>query len=283
MCQLSMAVMASPAWAPAVAARGLVLAHAGPRVVRRQHQPDRPGDALVGQRGHGVLDERRCVLLAEHHGEAAGPAGLEGVGQRPALRLGALGQRRDPPDGFVAPDQVGQLLGARRSAPPDVGVVGLDVGRRPGGAVGHDHHPGAGLTPAPSASSAEVAPVDQLHDAAQHGRVGVGRDAVAQVEDVAAAMAGALGHDPPDLGLDHRPGGEAQRRVEVALHGPTRSHAPARLVEGHPPVDAHHVGPRLGHLAQQLAGVDPEVDAGDVQVGQPRRRCGRCGGRRTPA
>ena len=59
---------------------------------------------------------------------------------RGPLGLGALGQRRHAADGVVAAGQVGQLLGRRRPAPADVGVVRLDVVGRRRRAVGHHHH-----------------------------------------------------------------------------------------------------------------------------------------------
>jgi hypothetical protein len=70
----------------------------------------------------------------------------------------------------------------------------------------------------------------------------------------------AFGHDPAYLGLEVFRRGEQRARVEVALHRRPGSDAARRHVERGTPVDAHHVGPCLGHGGQQLAGTDTEVD-----------------------
>ena len=62
---------------------------------------------------------------------------------RAALGLGPLGEGGDPADGLVAADEVGQLLGRRRPATADVGVVRLHRFGPARRAVGHEHHAGA--------------------------------------------------------------------------------------------------------------------------------------------
>src|ERR1700722_7506906 len=60
---------------------------------------------------------------------------------------------------------------------------------------------------------------DLVHEVGQPGqdvRVGLGQDAMTQVEDVAAERARA-GEDRAGAGLDHLPAGEQHRGVEVAL------------------------------------------------------------------
>ena len=100
-----------------------------------------------------------------------------------------------------------------------------------------------------------------LHDAFEHGRIGVGRDAVAKVEDV-TRMTGVALQDRVDLRRDDLPRSAEDRRVEVALQGPVGGHAPTGLGEGNPPVHADDVGPCLCHQRQEFAGAHPEVDAG---------------------
>ena len=74
--------------------------------------------------------------------------------------------------------------------------------------------------------------------------------------------------------VDHVPGGQAQGGIEVALDGDAGSDPSPGLVEGDPPVHAHHRAAGLGHRRQQLAGADAEEDGGHVRVGRrpaPRR------------
>src|SRR3989442_3554026 len=61
--------------------------------------------------------------------------------------------------------------------------------------------------------------LDELHQAAQVGRVGLRQDAVAEVEDVTGAPGGAA-QDVPSPLLDPLPRAEQQGRVEVALDAP---------------------------------------------------------------
>ncbi len=91
---------------------------------------------------------------------------------------------------------------------------------------------------------------------------------MAQVEHVPRPAPVAAEH-VGDGGLDGRRRRQAHRRVEVALHGHVGRESGAADVQGHPPVDAHHVGAGLGEQAEQLAGAHAEVDAGHVEVGQP--------------
>ena len=131
--------------------------------VRGEHDADHRRHAPVGQVGSGVLDRRLGVFGAVGDHVTAWFGGLEQRGQPVHLGPGALGERRDAPDGLVAPDQVGQLFGRGWPAPADPRVEGLDLLGRPRGAMGHHQDPDRrvhGRTPArPSAwTSSTTAP-----------------------------------------------------------------------------------------------------------------------------
>ncbi len=76
-------------------------------------------------------------------------------------------------------------------------------------------------------------------------------------------------------GLDDPPRRQAGGGVEVALESDGVAHAPAGLVERHPPVDAEHLGTGSGHERQQFAGSHAEMDAGDPEGPQPGEDLGR--------
>ena len=108
----------------------------------REGETDDFGDAGAGQLVDGLLDARFGVAESEADGEAARRLIRELVGEHRALRLGALDERAEPADRVVAPGEVGELLGARRPAAPDVGVVGSDVLMLARRSIGHEHEPG---------------------------------------------------------------------------------------------------------------------------------------------
>ena len=170
---------------------------------------------------------------------------------------------RRPPDGLVAAGQVVEQLGCRGTAAADVGVVRLDVGGRGRRAVGHDQH--------------------------ADGRVLSHRSPCAPGRRPAAGCRGRCRAGRPIPRLNTCPGRPPLASRTARTAAATVSQSPARHTAGsrlpctahlgaqpapgpfqrHPPVDAHHVGPRLVHRLQQLAGADAEVDAGHAQVGQP--------------
>src|SRR5438309_9502378 len=120
-----------------------------------------------------------------------------------------------------------------------------------------------GAPPAPASVT-----VDEVDEAPQDVRVGLGQHAPAQVEHVPGpALVGV--EDGGGLAGDDVPRGQADRRVEVALDGDVMAQAGPGPVEGHPPVDADDVGASLGEQLEQLTGADPEVDAGNAEVLEP--------------
>ena len=105
------------------------------------------------------------------------------------------------------------------------------------------------MTSTPTRHAPAVSGVHELDDGGQDARVGLGQDAVAEVEDVARCRL-----PRPRLAstarvglLDHGPRRQAQGGVEVALQGVAGTDAPPGLVERHAPVDADHVGPGRRH------------------------------------
>ena len=115
----------------------------------------------------------------EHDVVAAVVGAIERGLQRDSLRLGALGQRRDPADRRVPGGELGQLLVGRRTAAADVGVVRQDLVGRSRRAVRHQHHGGSGL------AHRVVCVPDAIDDCLEHVGIGVRLHAVAEVEDVA--------------------------------------------------------------------------------------------------
>ena len=97
-----------------------------------------------------------------------------------------------------------------------------------------------------------------------------GKDAVAEVEDVAGPPAGTR-EDVERLGLDDLPRREQHGRVEVALHRPAGHPRPAG-VERDPPVEADHVAAGRRHLLEQGRGARAEVDRRHVDRGEDARR-----------
>ena len=95
--------------------------------MRGEDEADDLGDAGVCQGVDGVLDARFGVAEPKVNDDVTGRFVLQFAGDHRPLGLCALDERADPADRFVAPGEVGELLGTRRPAAADVGVVGGDV------------------------------------------------------------------------------------------------------------------------------------------------------------
>ena len=80
-------------------------------MVRRQDETDHRSETGRGQGRHGVAHPRRDVLEADLDPEPIRLLLVECALERVALRLGDGGEGGEPPDGVVAPGEVGQLLG----------------------------------------------------------------------------------------------------------------------------------------------------------------------------
>ena len=169
-------------------------------VVRREHEPDDLLGSGRDRRIGRVRDARRPVL---HPGEDRQPElGLE----RRARLLGDRVERRgvldaEPP---VALDEIGEVLRRDRAAAADVGVVRGDVRQPLGRAVRHEDDRALH-------AARRVAP-DELRESREHVRVGLGQDAVTEVEDVArrGRPRGAGRRTPPTR---RAPTGRAARRA----------------------------------------------------------------------
>ena len=107
----------------------------------------------------------------------------------------------------------------------------------------------------------------EIDDAGQHVGVGLGDDAVAEVEDVPGG--GAAGLERRAGARGHRlPWREEQGRVEVALQRQVGTDPARGLVQRHPEVDADDIGTCPPHQRQQLARAHSEVDARHAGVRQ---------------
>ena len=107
----------------------------------------------------------------------------------------------------------------------------------------------------------------QLGKPGEHTGIGLGQHAMAEVEHVAFGRAARV-QDTDRSPLDDVPGGQQDRRVEIALQRLARVHPAHRLIERHPPVHSDHVGSRLAHHSEQFTGVHAEVQPRDTGPGQ---------------
>jgi len=99
----------------------------------------------------------------------------------------------------------------------------------------------------------------------EHGRIGLGQNAVSQVENVSGVRAGAL--------QDFASGGDSQigtieaaSWIEVALHW-TTTDSTTTLVEVNVPVDTHDVGIGRGHEVEKFTGANAKQDGRHIEVG----------------
>ena len=187
--------------------------------------------------------------------------------ERGAGRLGDLVQRvrlldPEPP---VARDEILEVLGRDRPAAADVGVVGrhvLEPVRRP---VRHQDDRRA------HAGHAGGLLVHERAQPAEHVGIGVGHDAVAEVEDVARPAGRAREHVERRR-LDPLPRPEEDGAVEVALHAAVVADLLPAPVERDPPVEPDHVAARVAHLLEQRRRAGAEVDRRAVDRGEDARR-----------
>jgi hypothetical protein len=107
--------------------------------------------------------------------------------------------------------------------------------------------------------------VDVVGEAGQDVRVRLGQNPVTQVEDVTWSWPG-LRHDPVSAVADHRPGGQADGRVQVALEGLVLTDTPAGLVQRNPPVHPDHIRPGPRHQSEELSGSDAEMNSRHPEI-----------------
>jgi hypothetical protein len=107
--------------------------------------------------------------------------------------------------------------------------------------------------------------VYNANDGFEHGRIGLGQNAVTQVKDVSGVGASAL--------QDFASGGDSQigtieaaGRIEVALHG-TTADATATLVEVNVPVNTHDVGISRSHEVKKFASANAKQDGRHIEIG----------------
>jgi hypothetical protein len=109
--------------------------------------------------------------------------------------------------------------------------------------------------------------VDEVDDGGQHAGVGLGKDTVAEVEDVAPQLPSFL-EDLDGSQFDHRERREADGRIEVSLQSDVRADSFRRHRKRHAPVHPDDLRAGSGHEAEQLAGPDAEMDPGNPKVAQ---------------
>src|SRR6266508_2968579 len=109
--------------------------------------------------------------------------------------------------------------------------------------------------------------VDELHELPEHGRFGVGQDAVAEVEDVPVAACDCF-EDPERRGLSPLPGAEQEGGIEIPLDGAVRADDLPAALDRDPPVEADDVAADGGHVAEEMERAGAEVDRGHVHARQ---------------
>src|SRR4029077_8122956 len=82
--------------------------------------------------------------------------------------------------------------------------------------------------------------MDQLHQTLQVFNRARREHPVAEVEDVPRPAASGLNHPPRGV-LDHGPGPEQQRRIQVSLDSAVVADHPPGLAQLDPPVHANHI------------------------------------------
>ncbi len=112
--------------------------------------------------------------------------------------------------------------------------------------------------------------MDEVDDSLQDAGVGVGVDAVAEVEDVAGVLGpvGVLVVPQHVLGaLDRRSETrEHECRIEVALHDEVVAESASGVGDPCAPVQTDHRRAGAVHRLQEMVAADAEVDAGGVRV-----------------
>src|SRR5438045_2882259 len=106
--------------------------------------------------------------------------------------------------------------------------------------------------------------MDELRKTLQVLDGSVRQNAVAEVENVPRPTAGAL-NDPASAVLDHGPGPQQQRGIQVSLDGAVVTDYPPGIPKVDPPIEADHVAAGFAHQRK-----DPRRAGGEVD----RRRSG---------
>src|SRR5690349_7228363 len=88
--------------------------------------------------------------------------------------------------------------------------------------------------------------MNEFHQPLQMLHRAVGQHPMPEVEVVSRALAGPRDH-PTRTVLEHRPGPQQPRGIEVSLDAAVVSDQPPGLAQVHPPVDADHVAAGLAH------------------------------------
>src|SRR6267378_71459 len=122
-----------------------------------------------------------------------------------------------------------------------------------------------------TASGAGSAAMYEIHDRPHGSDVGLRKNAVTEIEDVAGTPTGA-GEDIADLARALRGGREQRRGLEITLDRAIPPDAGPGGVQRNPPIDADHVAARCGEILQERGGAGTEVNERNVRSTRERQR-----------
>ena len=237
--------------------------------MRGEDEADDPLETGSRQLGRSVFNEGVGVLGAELDEVPAGARASSAA--RTASTWARVRSARwgDTADGAVAALELGELRRLGRATPPDARCRrGRSPPRSPACRAPSAARPTSGPR-APSSWCTRSTTAPRMAGSVS-GRTPWPRLKMCPVPGRRGA-----GEHRPGRVLDDGPGGEAQRGVEVALHGTARRRrAGAASSSGTRQSTPTHVGAGRGHQPEQLAGADAEVDAGHAR-GRPGRRAPR--------
>lgn len=110
--------------------------------------------------------------------------------------------------------------------------------------------------------------MDVVYECRKYSRVGVGKDAMAKVEDVSAALT--LVDNPVCLGKNAVRRTQANSGVKVALQDACPT-AFASHIKWDTPVDAQHIGANIGHFLEKFTRGNAEMHRWDVALADGRK------------
>src|SRR2546425_2060575 len=126
------------------------------------------------------------------------------------------------------------------------------------------------ITSTASREGGGSAAMHEIHDRPHGSDVRLGKNAVAEIEDVARPPTGSR-EDVADLTGTLRGGREQRRGLEIALDRAV-SNAGPRGIQRNPPVDANDVAARRGEVLEERRSTRAEVNQRNVRGARERQR-----------